>query len=143
VTALDRQRRRCSGELGARLKHKIERGGRLEQDGMLTSGGERRGRPESEVNRAGGASSACGSASVCGCGEVQGGRARGGVAGGWRAGPTSPFMGRAEHASRGRGGAAQSPGLARHGHGTGLRWSLAGLVAGPERTGSGRFAVRA
>jgi hypothetical protein len=49
AAALDRRRRRCSGELKARLRHKIERGARLEQDGVLTSGGERRGRPESEA----------------------------------------------------------------------------------------------
>jgi hypothetical protein len=30
-----------------------------------------------------------------------------------------------------------SPGLARHGHGAGPEWALAGLAAGPERTGSG------
>jgi hypothetical protein len=49
AAALHRWRRRCSGELKARVRHKIERGARLEQVGVLTSGGERRGRPESEA----------------------------------------------------------------------------------------------
>jgi hypothetical protein len=35
------------------------------------------------------------------------------------------------------GGRRRSSGLARHGHGAGLRWASAGLVAGPEGTGSG------
>jgi hypothetical protein len=30
-----------------------------------------------------------------------------------------------------------SPGLARHGHGAGPGWALAGLAAGPEQTGLG------
>jgi hypothetical protein len=46
AAALDRRRRRCSGELGARWRHKIERGGRDEHDGELTSGEGRRQRPE-------------------------------------------------------------------------------------------------
>jgi hypothetical protein len=34
-------------------------------------------------------------------------------------------------------GRCSSPGLARHGHGAGIRWASAGLDTGPNRTGSG------
>jgi hypothetical protein len=43
--------RRRSGHRGARLRHKIERGGRDEHDGGLTSGGGRRQRPVFEGQR--------------------------------------------------------------------------------------------
>jgi hypothetical protein len=68
-----RPNRRCYGGLGARVRLGTERGARGGLEDVLTLGGERRGRPEPEVNRAGGASSACGDASARGGGSSQGG----------------------------------------------------------------------
>jgi hypothetical protein len=64
-------------------------------------------------------------------------RARRGVgrAGGVAQGPRVPFMGRALKTLA--AAPSWSPSLARHGHGAGPGWALAGLGAGPERTGLG------